>query len=92
MSERRPHENLTRTITTLKQALTNGSQYNIAFGNVYATSGVLRMLPETQGRSDWAIMSITNPTVLAKNQVSKSSLWTSKTALHWLRQVACSFE
>jgi hypothetical protein len=53
----------------LQQTLRNAEQYNIAFGNVYATSGTGRLLPNFEGRSDWAIISITNPDIMAENSV-----------------------
>jgi hypothetical protein len=70
--------NTTREITTLDQALKKAMQYNISLGHVYATSGLGRLLPQFQGRSDWAIMSITNPAISAENKVcnfySKTSM------------------
>jgi len=54
---------------TLEQTLENAKEYNIAFGDVYATSGTGRLLPHFQGRSDWAIISITNPDIMAENKV-----------------------
>ncbi len=59
----------THEIYTLNQALTNARRCDINFGHVYATSGLGRLLPQFQGRSDWGIISITNPTVSAENKV-----------------------
>ncbi|CZR51507.1 uncharacterized protein PAC_01384 [Phialocephala subalpina] len=60
--------NTTREITTLDQALKNAMQYNIDLGHIYATSGLGRLLPQFQGRSDWAVMSVTNPAISAGNK------------------------
>ena len=69
--------NLKGTLTTryqeekiaLQQTLQMAKQYNTTFGDVYATSGIRRMLLNCKGRSDWAIISITNPDVIVENKV-----------------------
>lgn len=59
----------TREITALEEALKNAKQYNIRLGHVYATSGLGRLLPQFKGRSDWAIISITNHDISPENKV-----------------------
>jgi hypothetical protein len=61
-----------RENTTLAQVLEKARQYNIDLGYVYATSGVGRLLPHCLGRSDWAIIAITNPAIPAENKVCNS--------------------
>ncbi|RDL37159.1 Uncharacterized protein BP5553_04592 [Venustampulla echinocandica] len=57
----------------LEQTLQSAKEYNIAFGDVVATSGTGRLLPHFQGRSDWAIISITNQDIMAENKHVRSS-------------------
>jgi hypothetical protein len=58
-----------REIASLEQTLENAKEYNIALGDVVATSGTGRLLPNFQGRSDWAIISITNHEIITENKV-----------------------
>jgi hypothetical protein len=55
-------------IANMGQALDRIKQYDIDFGHVYASSGLGRLLPQFQGRSDWAILAINGTNVPAKNK------------------------
>ncbi len=62
----------------LEQTLEKAKLYNTELGYVHTTSGSGRLLPQSQSRSDWATISITNPAIPAENKVCELLVKVSK--------------
>ncbi len=67
---------IARKVARLDQTLMDAVQYNTDLGHVFATSGLDRALPQFTSCSDWALISITNPTISPINAVCNPSLKT----------------
>ncbi len=58
----------------LEQTLEKAKLFDTELGYVHTTSGSGRLLPQSQSRSDWATISITNPAIPAENKVCELPL------------------